>query len=370
VGQGGSTYEIGELSSASDSGGGVLGGGYTVSTTWQIGGLNTSSTFRGTIQNGYNGNGPVSVTKVGSGTLTLTGTNYYTGATTISAGTLLVNSPGTLAAASAVTVNGGTLGGNGTINGAVTVAAAGSVAPGASAGTLKTGALNVSAMANGGSGKLNFELDADTASSDQIAVTGTLTIGSDVLGLDDFTFTNLGGLASGTYTLITTTAGISGTLDAGNLTGTILTGFTGTLQITGNNLELVVSSGATSPYDTWAAQIPDTNQRGRGDDPDGDGFSNGEEFLFGSSPVAGNGSLVTTTSSGGNLTLRWLQRESGATYTLQQSATLEALSWTTAAQSPALDGDQTGAPTDYDYYSVTIPVGSGKLFYRIMGVEN
>ena len=105
--------------------------------------------------------------------------------------------------------------------------------------------------------------------------------------------------------------------------------------------------GATNPYDIWAAQIADTNQRDRGDDPDGDGFNNGEEFLFGSSPVAGNGSLVTTTSSGGNLVLRWLQRESGATYTLQQSATLEALSWTTAAQSPALDGDQTGAPTDY-----------------------
>nr|MCU0780850.1 hypothetical protein [Akkermansiaceae bacterium] len=133
---------------------------------------------------------------------------------------------------------------------------------------------------------------------------------------------------------------------------------------------LLVSGGVTNPYDTWAAQIADTNQRDRGDDPDGDGFTNGEEFLFGSSPIAGNGSLVTSTSSGGNLVLRWLQRESGTTYTLQQSATLEALSWTTATQSPALDGDQTGAPTDYDYYTVTIPVGSGKLFYRIMGVEN
>jgi autotransporter-associated beta strand protein len=301
VGQGGSTYEIGELSSASDSGGGVLGGGYTVSTTWQIGGLNTSSTFRGTIQNGYNGIGAVSVTKVGSGTLTLTGTNYYTGATTVSAGTLLVNSPGTLASGSAVTVNGGALGGTGTIGGSVTVAAGGSMAPGASAGTLSTGSLNVSAMADGGSGKLNFELGADTASSDQIAVTGTLTIGSDVLGLDDFTFTNLGGLASGTYTLITTTAGISGTLDAGNLTGTILTGFTGTLQTSGNNLELVVSSGTTSPYDTWAngTFVPPLTQKLPGDNQDGDSLDNLQEFAFGTNPTVSTGEIAY---SGGTLT--------------------------------------------------------------------
>ncbi|MFZ9935810.1 MAG: choice-of-anchor D domain-containing protein [Luteolibacter sp.] len=135
------------------------------------------------------------------------------------------------------------------------------------------------------------------------------------------------------------------------------------------NLSGTGTTGTTA-YDTWATQIADTNQRARGDDPDGDGFTNGVEFLFGSSPIAGNGSLVTTTASGGNLVLRWLQRESGATYTLQQSATLEALSWTTAAQSPALDGDQTGAPTDYDCYSVSIPFGSGKLFHRIMTVEN
>ena len=77
------------------------------------------------------------ITKTGTGTMELSGTNTYTGGTTVSAGTLLVNSPGSLAAGSAVTVqSGGTLGGNGTIGGAITVESGGILAPGTSAGKL------------------------------------------------------------------------------------------------------------------------------------------------------------------------------------------------------------------------------------------
>ncbi|MCU0751398.1 MAG: autotransporter-associated beta strand repeat-containing protein, partial [Akkermansiaceae bacterium] len=111
-----------------------------------------------------------------SGTLTLNGTNTYTGATTISGGTLVVD--GSLDAASAVAVNGTAfLGGSGTIGGSVTVAAGASIAPGGTAGLLSIGGgLDVSAMA-GGAGRLRFELGSDTATSDRLAVTGTLTIG-------------------------------------------------------------------------------------------------------------------------------------------------------------------------------------------------
>jgi autotransporter-associated beta strand protein len=71
--------------------------------------------------------GPGSLTKSNSGTTTLSGLSSYTGATQVKAGTLLVN--GTLGA-SAVTVVGGMLGGNGTINGAVTVQAGATLSPG------------------------------------------------------------------------------------------------------------------------------------------------------------------------------------------------------------------------------------------------
>ena len=78
-------------------------------------------------------NGSGIVTKLGSGKVTLTGTNTYTGATAISAGALIVN--GALGA-SAVNVVDGTLGGNGLIQGPVTVQPGGTLSPGASIGTL------------------------------------------------------------------------------------------------------------------------------------------------------------------------------------------------------------------------------------------
>lgn len=64
----------------------ITGGG---TPTLTCGGNNTSTTFSGIIQNT---SGTLSLTKNGSGTLTLTGANTYTGATTVSAGFLKLQS--------------------------------------------------------------------------------------------------------------------------------------------------------------------------------------------------------------------------------------------------------------------------------------
>jgi autotransporter-associated beta strand protein len=80
--------------------------------------------------------GGAAFTKIGSGNLTLTATNTYTGATTVSAGTLQVN--GSLANTT-TTVNGGTLAGTGSIAGSVTIGTA-TLAAGASPGSLELGA--------------------------------------------------------------------------------------------------------------------------------------------------------------------------------------------------------------------------------------
>lgn len=85
-----------------------------------------SDTFAGKIT------GAAALTMAGSGTLILSSTETYTGATTVSAGTLEVDGqiPG------AVTVDGGTLDGSGQV-GAVTVNAGGTISPGDNApGTL------------------------------------------------------------------------------------------------------------------------------------------------------------------------------------------------------------------------------------------
>ncbi len=67
----------------------------------------TGNTFSGTIKNT---NGNLSVTKIGTGTQTLTGFNTYSGATVVVSGTLEVGTGGTLSNTSLVTVNtGGTL---------------------------------------------------------------------------------------------------------------------------------------------------------------------------------------------------------------------------------------------------------------------
>jgi autotransporter-associated beta strand protein len=104
---------------------------------YTIGGANVDTEFDGVIKDGTVGT--VALVKTGSGALTLTSTNTYTGGTTINAGTLLVkNTAGSATGSGAVTVAaGGTLAGNGIISGTVDVAAGGTLSPGGnSIGTL------------------------------------------------------------------------------------------------------------------------------------------------------------------------------------------------------------------------------------------
>ena len=87
------------------------------------GGNNLSTTVSGGID-GFGG----SLVKTGSGTLTLSGINSYTGPTNVDAGALIVD--GSIAPSSLTTVQAGALlGGNGTV-GSTIIAAGGTLAPG------------------------------------------------------------------------------------------------------------------------------------------------------------------------------------------------------------------------------------------------
>jgi autotransporter-associated beta strand protein len=169
-----------------------------------------SSTFSGVIQDGL---GPVNLVKTGGATQILAGANTYTGTTTVSGGTLLVN--GTHDGGGLYTVAaGGTLGGTGTIgtSGAdVVVATGGYLAPGTSAGTLTfslgSGTLDLSSVGTGG---LVFELGAVDASDKVVLTTGSLNIGT--LDFAEFDFQTISGFGLGTYTLFDASSTIAGSL--------------------------------------------------------------------------------------------------------------------------------------------------------------
>jgi len=109
------------------------------------------------------------IAKFGGGTLRLSGANGYAGPTTIFGGTFLVNG---VQSSSAVTVNGGTLGGTGTA-GPLT-AVGGTVSPGASPGLLGSGSVSF-----GAGSTFSVELNGTTVGTeyDRLAVAGAVTLG-------------------------------------------------------------------------------------------------------------------------------------------------------------------------------------------------
>ncbi|MCX6892680.1 MAG: autotransporter-associated beta strand repeat-containing protein [Verrucomicrobia bacterium] len=169
---------------------GLYGGGKVTHSANTAGGIlfvgesGADGSFTGLIVDGSAVAPFVGLTKLGTGTQMLSGTNGYTGPTLVSAGTLLVNSPGSIkASANAVTVNANaTLGGSGVIHPSVMVNAGGTISAGAnSVGVLTLGgALNLSA---GGTnvwelGALKDDVDGIVGTDfDQVWVGGTLTLG-------------------------------------------------------------------------------------------------------------------------------------------------------------------------------------------------
>jgi autotransporter-associated beta strand protein len=149
--------------------GGLTGAGvlYSGGGTVTVNKTSGSDTFSGDIQGGQG------LIKSGNGTLVLSGANSYTGVTTVSAGSLIINGNNSAAVGVLSVSPAARLGGSGTIGGATTIS--GTLAPGNSIGTL-TVANDVTW--NGGENWV-FELGSpgpslgSPGSSDLLAITGS-----------------------------------------------------------------------------------------------------------------------------------------------------------------------------------------------------
>lgn len=100
----GQTYNVGGLQGSRD----LAAGDNSLS----VGANNASTTYSGALS------GTGGLTKTGSGALNLSGTNAYTGTTTVAEGKLLIN--GSTAGAAVTVQSGASLGGSGTVGGATT----------------------------------------------------------------------------------------------------------------------------------------------------------------------------------------------------------------------------------------------------------
>jgi autotransporter-associated beta strand protein/predicted outer membrane repeat protein len=132
------------------------------------------------------------LTKTGTGSLTLSGTDTYGGSTAIDAGTLFVN--GSLTSTAATTVNNtGTLAGTGSLAGSVTVNAGGTVSPGTSSAI---GKLTINGGYTQTGGTLAIRLAGSTTAGtdyDTLAIGGAASLGGTIQTTATGGFTPSGG---------------------------------------------------------------------------------------------------------------------------------------------------------------------------------
>jgi autotransporter-associated beta strand protein len=185
----------------------LTGGGPTGSSViYSIGSLNTPSVFAGTIA-GSN----VGITEVGNSTLTLSGDDTYTGATSVSSGTLLLN--GTLGNTAVTVSSGATIVAGSLITGSLTLNQGSSLYIGNSTTSSSVSDLTLGSgfTVTGGNGaSLYYGLSSSptaTGSNDIITVSsGTLNLSGTVNFVINL---NSGALGAGTYNLINGDAALS-----------------------------------------------------------------------------------------------------------------------------------------------------------------
>ena len=220
-------------------------------------------TYNGIIASNAAGTGSLTTTPSG-GTLILGGANTYNGTTTVAGGTLLLNnSTLTTGGTGAVSVaSGGTLGGNGTVRGPITLNGAAALSPGFSTGSGSL-ALNKQSLKLLSTTTSNFVIGSaspgvNEVSGTQITNFGTLTYG----GTLNVTAVGSPSYAAGeVYTLFPGITSESGTFSAINLPDLSADNlkWSGFSYTTGSLTILPVGPNFTNPEYTLAIAAAATN---------------------------------------------------------------------------------------------------------------
>jgi len=149
--------------------------------------------------------------------------------------------------------------------------------------------------------------------------------------------------------------------------------YIGTIVLTESGDVSFITSGGNlpaTPYDSWAAGYAPAALSDKNADFDGDGFTNFQEFAFGTDPTIGNAALVSASTSGSNLVITALQRTAGATsgiasYALETRADLTTGTWLPSGVA-AVGGTPVGKYTPVTY---TVPLAGARGFYRLIATE-
>jgi outer membrane autotransporter protein len=177
----------------------------------------------------------------------LTGTGVFTTSTQVQNGILRVN--GQLTSPAVSVLSGGTLGGDGTVIGALAVASGGTVAPGNSIGTLHvTGPVSFAAGSS-------YQVEVNAAGqNDKLLATGTATLGGGTVQV----LPASGNYALATkYTILTANGGVNGTF-AGATSSSVF--FAPTLTYDANDVFLTLTRNASA----FASIAQTPNQRAVG----------------------------------------------------------------------------------------------------------
>ncbi|TAE77444.1 MAG: hypothetical protein EAZ65_07490 [Verrucomicrobia bacterium] len=206
--------------------------------------------------------GMTRVTKTGSGTWVLAGSNSYSGPTEVNAGKLFVQGQQNSATGSITVAAAATLGGSGSVGGGILVQAGGTLAPGMTIGTFTAPAASIG-------GTLAIELDGSSA--DLLDVSGALDIASASLDLtgsitaSELVIARFGSLSGSSF------AAVSG-LPAGYELDYDLVG------------KRIVLRAVAEDFAAWIDAFA-VSDRGPEADPDHDGISNALEYVLGGDPA-------------------------------------------------------------------------------------